>query len=141
MTFWVGPSRSRRLPAEVAALLAEAIPADRLLVVFDQCEFIAESDASCLVVQTFIEHLPDGVRTILLSREEMNLSLGRLLLDGRVGRITDEDLAVTLDEAVQLTRGRGESESNVSSRLEAARGWIAGVAFGASRDSRWLQRT
>ena len=94
-------------PAEVAALLAEAIPAGRLLVVFDQCEFIAESDASCLVVQTFIEHMPPGVRTILLSREEMNLSLGRLLLDGRVGRITDEDLAVTLDEAVQLTRATG----------------------------------
>jgi len=126
---------NRHLPAEVAALLAEAIPADRLLVVFDQCEFIAESDASCLVVQTFIEHLPHGVHTILLSRAEMNLSLGRLLLDGRVGRITDEDLAVTLDEAIQLTRARGENESNVSSRLEAARGWIAGVAFGASRDS------
>ena len=123
---------SNRLPDEVAALLAESVPADRLLVVFDQCEFIAGSEASCSAVQAFIEHLPRGVRTILLSRDEMNLSLGRLLLHGRVGRITDEDLAVTLDEAVLLARARGEDESNVSSRLEAARGWIAGVAFGAS---------
>ena len=126
---------NKRLPAEVAALLAEAIQAERLLVVFDQCEFIAESAASCLVVQTFIEHLPHGIHSILLSREEMNLSLGRLLLDGRAGRITDGDLAVTLDEAVQLTRARGDNESNVSSRLEAARGWIAAVAFGAFPES------
>ena len=107
MKFWGWAFANKPLPAEVAALLAEAIPAGRLLVVFDQCGFIAESDASCLVVQTFIEHMAPGVRTILLSREEMNLSLGRLLLDGRVGRITDEDLAVTLDEAVQLDTRTG----------------------------------
>ena len=108
---------------------------------FDQCEFIAESAASCSVVQTFIEHLPHGVHSILLSRDEMNLSLGRLLLDGRVGRITDEDLAVTLDEAVQLTRARGDSEFNVSSRLEAARRLDRRSRVRRIPRIRWLQRT
>ena len=120
------------IPEEIAAILAEAIKSERLLIVLDQCEAIAESTASCSAIEAFLDYLPRGVRTMLLSRQEMNFSLGRLLLHGRAGRVTDDDLAATAEEAELLMRARGD-DTDVNACLEQTRGWIAAVAFGASR--------
>lgn len=115
---------------EAAAVLAETMQNRRLLVVIDHCEAIANAAESCSALETFLDYLPGGVRTMLLSRSELQFSLGRLLLHGRVGRILDEDLALTLDEARELVEARDEDPSNLRERWEAARGWVAAVAFG-----------
>lgn len=117
---------------EAAAVLAEEIEVPGLLVVIDQCETIADSAQSCSVLETFLNYLPAGSRAIVLSRTELPFSLGRLLLHGRVGRITDEDLGLTAEEAEQLVRARGEDLTEVDARWRAARGWVAGVAFGGA---------
>ncbi len=119
------------MPEVVAALMAEAIQAPRLLIVFDQCEAIADSSPSCSALETFIEYLPSGARALLLSRREMKFSVGRLLLHGRVGRITDADLAVTADEAELFLKAR-DHDTDVNDCLERTRGWVAAVAFGGS---------
>lgn len=117
------------VPEVAAALLAEAIDVPRLLIVFDQCEAVADASSSCSALETFIDYLPHGARALLLSRREMSLSLGRLLLHGRVGRITDADLAVTADEAELFLRNRAD-HTDVNACLERTRGWFAAVAFG-----------
>ncbi|MCX2933749.1 hypothetical protein ORI20_26105 [Mycobacterium sp. CVI_P3] len=118
-------------PEVVAALLAEAIESQRLLIVIDQCEVIADSVTSCSVLESFLYCLPGGVRVLLLSRQEMKFSLGRLLLHGRIGRISDDDLAVTADEAQLFLTARDDT-TEVSACLERTNGWFAAVAFGAA---------
>lgn len=115
---------------EVAAALAEAIEKPRLLVVFDQCEAIAKSSESCSALESFLEYLPRGARAMLLSRDEIQCSLGRLLLHGRAARVTGRDLALTLDEATSLLQARGGDPTEARTRWEAAGGWVAAVAFG-----------
>lgn len=124
------------MPEVVAALLAEAVEPRRLLIVVDQCEVIADSPTSCSVLESFLYCLPGGVRVLLLSRQEMKFSLGRLLLHGRIGRVGDDDLAVTADEAEVFLTARHDktaetTEIDVSACLERTRGWFAAVAFGA----------
>jgi len=121
---------SEPTPEVVAALLAEAIDPQRLLIVVDQCEVIADSSSSCSVLESFLYCLPGGVRVLLLSRQEMKFSLGRLLLHGRIGRITDEDLAVTAAEAEVFLSAR-DDKTEVNACLERTKGWFAAVAFGA----------
>lgn len=127
---------------EVAAILAEVIDVPGLLIVVDQCETIADSAQSCSVLETFLAYLPGTARAILLGKSEMPVSLGRHLLHGRVGRVTDEDLALTVEEAESLLRARGEDAEEVEKRWRAARGWVAGVAFGGplKRGGRSLSR-
>ena len=115
---------------EVAAVLAEQIGRTRLLVVLDQCEAIADAHDTCSVLETFIDYLPGSARALLLSRSELSFSLGRLILHGRVARVTDRDLALTLEEAEELTRTQGGELADLPARWEASRGWVAGVAFG-----------
>ncbi|HEV7886116.1 MAG TPA: BTAD domain-containing putative transcriptional regulator [Acidimicrobiales bacterium] len=115
---------------EVAAVLAEQIGRCRLLVVVDQCEAIADAHDTCSALETFIDYLPGTARALLLSRSELSFSLGRLILHGRVARVTDKDLALTLDEAEELVRAGGGETADLASRWEASRGWMAGVAFG-----------
>lgn len=125
----------RRTPAveEQAAILAEHVAAQRLLLVLDQCEAIADAERSCQALQAFLDYLPGGVHVMLLSRSEMSFSLSRQLLSGRAGRITDEDLALTLDEALELVGARGDHDPDVRDRWQQSRGWIAAVAFGGPR--------
>jgi LuxR family maltose regulon positive regulatory protein len=115
---------------EVAAVLAEQIGPTRLLVVIDQCESIAEAHDTCSALETFIDYLPGSARALLLSRAELSFSLGRLILHGRVARITDKDLALTFDEAEELVRAGGGDVADLAGRWETSRGWVAGVAFG-----------
>jgi LuxR family transcriptional regulator, maltose regulon positive regulatory protein len=112
--------------------LAERIGSQRVLVVFDQCEYISEAPDSCAVLETFLDYLPNNARTLLLSRSELHISLGRLLLHGRAARLTDDDLALTLDEAVTLGRALRQQPDDLEQRWLAAKGWIAGVAFARS---------
>jgi LuxR family transcriptional regulator, maltose regulon positive regulatory protein len=70
----------------------------------------------------------------------MHLSLGRLLLHGRVARITDEDLALTVEEAHRLLEARGSEPIDVEARWTATGGWVAGVAFGGvDHGSSWAR--
>ena len=86
-------------PEEAAAILAESVDVPSLLLVIDHCESIADAYVSCAALETFLDYLPPGVRTMLLSRSELQFSLGRLLLQGRAGRIMGSDLALTFEEA------------------------------------------
>lgn len=115
---------------ETVAALAEAISIPDLLIVLDQCELIVDSPAACSVLETLLDYLPITARALVLGRVELPISLGRLLLHGRLARITDGDLALTAEEAAELLRARGEDEEAVEQRWRAARGWVAGVAFG-----------
>lgn len=120
--------------AEAAATLAESIGTSELLVVLDDCENIAGSDEAAMVLETFMDYLPPTARTLLLSREELDVPVQRMMLQGRVGRVTDTDLALDEPEARAMLDAQGQTERDPLPLLDASRGWIAAFAFEVRSD-------
>ena len=124
------------VPVDWAAAVAESIGSRKVLIVFDQCEAIMDSPEACSVVEAFLGYLPPNSRAMLLGRDEGQLSVSRLVLTGRVARVTDEELALTYEEAEALLATRSEATDDLRGLWDLSGGWVAGVAFGASRQGR-----
>jgi tetratricopeptide (TPR) repeat protein len=112
---------------EVAVLLADAVGAHELLLVVDQCDQIGGGDAQ-RVLAAFVGHAPAGIHAVLLSRDEFDPGFAPLIDQGRVARISDDDLQLAADEAAALLASRRHDVA-VEAALEATGGWVAGVAF------------
>jgi len=125
---------------EVAAVLAGNVTASKLLIVFDNCEKIANSIESNSALETFLDYLPIGVRALLLSREEIGFTIGRRLLDGHIGRLRDDDISLTMEEAANFANALGEDADQVEKRWNNSLGWIAGFVFGTGAQSEKLNQ-
>ncbi|HWH25042.1 MAG TPA: hypothetical protein VNT53_00145 [Pseudolysinimonas sp.] len=119
------------LPAdEVAVMLAEAIEGTQpFLLVLDQLEWIEDSPSSCDALQAFLEFRPQDARAILMARTEVQFSIGRWVLQGRAGRVDDGTLALTSDEARELSGAMGVGAEESDALLRSSGGWLAGFAF------------
>jgi LuxR family maltose regulon positive regulatory protein len=114
--------------AEVAAMLAESIADRSLLLVVDDCEWLVGGDDALTVLGVFLDYLPPSVRTIIVSREDLDGPIGRMMLQGRIGRMSGEDLALTLGEARTLLAAHGQGDRDPAPLMAATQGWIAAVA-------------
>jgi LuxR family transcriptional regulator, maltose regulon positive regulatory protein len=124
---------ARGLPfEEVAALLAESVTTGPALVVFDQCEVLADHAPADALLASFLDHLPGGVHTILLGRIQRPGAVGPLFTNRRMGRVSQEDLALTEDESAALARAQGHDPATAVEQCRRARGWMAAVAFAES---------
>ena len=120
--------------SEVAAALAESLSTIPGYVVFDDCERIADSSEGGEVLAAFLDYLPPKVQAILLSREEFEVPITRMLTQGRIGRISGADLALDMDEARALVDAHEGSTADLDQLMESTRGWIAAVAFNVRPD-------
>lgn len=114
---------------EVSVMLAESISDASLLLVLDDCEWLVDADEALAVLGVFLDYLPPNVRTIILSREDLGGPIGRMMLQGRIARVSGEDLALNLDEARTLLAAHGQGDRDPAPLMEATKGWIAAVAF------------
>lgn len=114
---------------EVAAMLAESVADTSLLLVLDDCEWLVGADETLAVLGVFLDYLPPNVRTVILSREDLAGPIGRMMLQGRIARLSGEDLALNLDEARTLLAAHGQGDRDPAPLMEATKGWIAAVAF------------
>ena len=128
-------------PEDIAALLAESVTVDKALVVIDQCEAVADCRGAEALLANLVEYLPRGVHTILLGRTELQGSVGRVFSQNRMGRVLQEDLALTEEEAAELVVAHGQDASSVAERCLRAGGWMAAVAFGESDRSHGVSGT
>ena len=115
--------------AEVAAMLAESIADQSLLLVLDDCEWLVSADESLTVLGVFLDYLPAGVRTIIMSRDDLDGPIGRMMLQGRIARVSGDDLALNLTEARTLLTSNGQGDRDPAPLMEVTKGWIAAVAF------------
>lgn len=115
--------------AEVAAMLAESIADQSLLLVVDDCEWLVGGEEALTVLGVFLDYLPPSVRTIIVSREDLDGPIGRMMLQGRIGRMSGEDLALTVGEARTLLAAHGQGDRDPAPLMAATQGWIAAVAF------------
>lgn len=118
-------------PEDCAAILGEALPAGAALVIDDLHH--VESRAPVLrVLRAFLDATPPNALTVLLSRRLIHLDLSRDVLAGRVGAVSEGELAFRVDEIAALLEARGLSGS--AEQIEATSGgWAAGIVFDALR--------
>ncbi len=125
-------------PLDCAALLAEQLPEDALLVIDDV--HAVESRGSMLgVLLMLADALRDGARLILVARRLLHLDLSRQLLDGRVARVTDRDLAMTQEEVAALLAAR-DSPADAADVARTSQGWAAGIVFETVRSETSMHR-
>ncbi|MDA0637744.1 BTAD domain-containing putative transcriptional regulator, partial [Nonomuraea sp. MCN248] len=114
---------------EVAAMLAESVHDTSLLLVLDDCEWLVAADEALAALGVFLDYLPPNVRTIIMSREDLGGPIGRMMLQGRIARVSGEDLALNMDEARTLLAAHGQGGRDPAPLMEVTKGWIAAVAF------------
>ena len=117
---------------EVAGLLAEAVGEERLLLVIDEAERLADSPRSVAVLDALLRYAPSQLRLAVASRRELPLDVPALQLRGRAGVIDEGDLALTEDEAADALSLLG-ADLSPEEAVAATGGWMAGVMFEAWR--------
>ena len=117
------------IPRVCGALSAMARP---LVLVLDDLHFV--SDPTCLdAVAALIDHVPEGSRIVVSSREEPALPLPRLRSQGRVLEIGAGDLRLSVEEAATLLRNAGVDldDDAIAELTERTEGWPAGLYLAA----------
>jgi ATP/maltotriose-dependent transcriptional regulator MalT/DNA-binding SARP family transcriptional activator len=119
-------SEGTGLARQLLADLAEA-PAG-LILVLDDFHLVAEAEEVTNAIDTLVRDLPEAVQIILTAREAPALSMTRLVVEGAVFPLGNEDLRFSADETRALRATLGGDDS----RDEQAEGWVAGILLGGA---------
>ncbi|HEY2657006.1 MAG TPA: AAA family ATPase [Solirubrobacteraceae bacterium] len=118
---------------EAAALLAESVGAQRLVLVVDEAERVAPSPDAMAVLDALVRFAPAEMRVVLITRSELPLDVPSLRLAGRAGMVDERDLALTADEVGDALRVLGAADVDPKQALAQTGGWVTGVMFEAWR--------
>jgi LuxR family transcriptional regulator, maltose regulon positive regulatory protein len=117
------------LDRAVGSLLNDlALPATPTTLVLDDYDAIREPRCHELLAR-FLDHLPTGLRVVLVTRSDPPLPLGSIRAAGRLAELRERDLRMTADEAAEFVRASGVDVTNEELGLLMARteGWAAGL--------------
>ncbi len=118
-------------PEDCAALLGEGLPVGATVVIDDLHH--VEAQAPVLrALRAFLDAATDGALVVLVSRRLLHIDLTRDVLGGRVGTVSEDDLAFLPDEITALLAARGLS-ARASDIATSSGGWAAGIVFDAMR--------
>jgi len=117
---------------EAAAILASSADGADALLVIDECEGIAASPEAASVLDIFLQYVPERLRVLLLSREELPWPLQKRYIHGQIARVDDSALNLTFEETAECVHRLGAGTESAEQIFAATGGWAAGVAF-ASR--------
>jgi DNA-binding SARP family transcriptional activator/tetratricopeptide (TPR) repeat protein len=120
---------------DCAALLAQSIEAAPLVLVVDELERVALACDTCEALAAFLRYAPRGLKTIVVSRQEVELGLARAEIDGRVARIGEADLAFSETEAHDALTRLSRDDVDARTAVQATGGWVTGVLFESWRSS------
>ncbi|MHC5227303.1 response regulator transcription factor [Enterococcus sp. LJL99] len=101
-----------------------------IVIVLDDFHFITDSFV-LKTIEELMEQTPSTVHFLLLTRYEIPLYLGKLVLDDQLHSIKETDLFLSKDEAGKLIQQFPETAHLVPSEREklivAANGWVGGL--------------
>jgi LuxR family maltose regulon positive regulatory protein len=125
------PEYRRGLPAFTRLYfqrLYERLP-ERSIVVFDDYHEVALGSAVHDLLPHGLSETPDTGHVMVLSRREPPPPLARLRVNDRLQVVPPEALRFNVAEVrgVVLSRGRSESDLDLTRLTEATQGWVAGV--------------
>ncbi|MDR3553981.1 MAG: BTAD domain-containing putative transcriptional regulator [Syntrophobacteraceae bacterium] len=101
-------------------------------IVFDNCQDVPRGTPFHEILNAGISQVPDGIKIVLISREEPSEALVRLRANNLMKIIGWDELKFTLDESKEMVRLRGpEAVSHeILERLqEKTDGWVAGIVL------------
>lgn len=106
---------------------------DRVLVVFDDTEQLADSPESLRLVRDLITARADGLSTVVATRVALDLPLAKARTAGRLTEFGPADLAFTPEECVRLLQllGRPCEEADARRLFESTDGWPLGAMLSA----------
>lgn len=120
------PTERRELLDDLLSSLGSST--SRTVIVCDDFHHVT-SAATQADVQYVVDHLPEHVSVVLLTRTVPQLALYRARVDGRLGELRATDLAFTLDETSGLLAANGIelAASAVADLQQHTQGWAAGL--------------
>jgi ATP/maltotriose-dependent transcriptional regulator MalT/DNA-binding SARP family transcriptional activator len=98
------------------------------ILVLDDFHLVGEADEVVSAIDTLVRELPEAGQIVLTGREAPALSMTRLVVDGAVFPLGNEDLRFSADETRALRAARGGDDSCD----EQAEGWVAGILLGGA---------
>ena len=108
------------------------IPGKLVLILDDY--HLAESSGVNEALTFLIDHMPAQLHLVIASREEPELFLGRLRLNGQLAEIRQQDLRFGLEEAVEFFQQGGNfrlSKAQIQALETRTEGWISGLKLAA----------
>ncbi|PXY29517.1 BTAD domain-containing putative transcriptional regulator [Prauserella flavalba] len=120
---------------EVAGLLADSLGDRELLLVLDNVECLAGAREALAVIGAFLEYTPPSIRTVLVSRQELDFLTSRVSRVAWLPVLGEQDLAFTAEEAA-IALARSDFPGVDPERAVAVTGgWVTGVLFEAWRSA------
>lgn len=121
------------LTAVLPKIIAGMAELDAGVTLFIDDFHIVRSAACAAQIDFLIQHLPELVRLVLLTRADPTLRLGRLRAAGQLSEIRADDLAFDATEAASLLAFDGVqlSANSVEELMRRTEGWPAGVYLAA----------
>ena len=136
---WIGLRGAHRDPRRLDADVRASLPAGGgpALLVLDDVDAIATS-RGLAGLSALLSDLPAGTRVAVGCRTDAGLGLGRRLVEGRLTRLTADDLAFDADEAGALMAAAGVTLDPGALEVVLGRteGWPAGLRIAALRVGR-----
>ena len=129
----IDPAPGFRGEAVVERLLLDLEVVDQpVVLVIDDLQELRAPDALRLL-ERFLEQIPATLSVVLATREEPQIGLHRLRVDGALTEIRDADLRFSLQETRELLQAAGValSDAGVASLHERSEGWAAGLRLAA----------
>ena len=117
------------IPRVCAALSAVPQP---IVLVLDDVHFVRDP-ASHDAIAALVDHVPEGSRIVLATREELELPIARLRVQRRLLEVGPEDLRLDVEEAAALLEHADvdlDTEA-VLELTERTEGWPAGLYLAA----------
>lgn len=106
---------------------------DHCVLVFDDLHELGEQSPLYQVLGKGLDHLPEHIKVLCISRVEPPAALARLHMSGQLASIAPHHLELTDDEAAGLAQLHGAPAHSLPQLHGAARGWAAGLVLLAAQ--------
>ncbi|WP_157260855.1 BTAD domain-containing putative transcriptional regulator [Patulibacter minatonensis] len=118
---------------EVAGRVSAAVGSDPVTLVLDEVERLGDAESARAVLASFLRGIGPAVQVVLISRRDVPLALGSARAVGGVGRVSERDLAFSVQEAAEVLALLERPGDDAEEAVRATGGWVAGVLFEAWR--------
>lgn len=127
-----GSTNPRELTAALINDLSEFVSKSVVLVLDDYHHITQQSIHDALAY--LIDHLPNNIHLVFISRADPPLPLGRWRVRGQLTEVRADDLRFTEEEAAQFlnqTMGLSLSAADIRTLEARTEGWVAGLQLAA----------
>lgn len=113
----------------ISSLINELINEEELFIVLDDFHYI-EDQFLLETIEYFISNSPDNIHFILISRHDIKLYLGNIIMKGGIVNLNSEDFNLNLDEAREFIKNitkKHIDNDEIREIFSISEGWIGAI--------------